>query len=235
MVTEEYWTNLDEKLVSLIKYGHCQLPPISNLDLNSYSERISREANHATFSSLVGSHREFLSVLSVERYLVPKLYEIARDRFGFKGDISDQYHIARRVEAGNQQESYRAHFDSHLFTLVIPLKIPEATFNGSQGELIYLPNARKMPKSEFINIGEKLYWKKFANKKGVRELQANAAVRTANFLDYRPLLFVGNTTFHVNKPVSSGCSDYRLTLLSHFFDPSTSYGIGALLRKIRRR
>ena len=58
---------------------------------------------------------------------------------------------------------------------------------------------------------------------------------TDSFEDYRPLLFIGNTTLHTNKQVTADCSSYRLTLLAHFFDPSPRYGIGNLLRKLRAR
>ena len=34
---------------------------------------------------------------------------------------------------------------------------------------------------------------------------------------------------------SSSCASYRLTLLAHFFDPSSKYGVGGLLRLIRNR
>ena len=58
---------------------------------------------------------------------------------------------------------------------------------------------------------------------------------TDDFLDYSPLLFIGNTTLHTNKQVSLDCSSYRLTLLAHFFDPSPKYGIGSILRALRNR
>ena len=39
---------------------------------------------------------------------------------------------------------------------------------------------------------------------------------TDSFEDYRPLLFISNTTTHTNKQVTADCSSYRLTLLAHF-------------------
>ena len=43
---------------------------------------------------------------------------------------------------------FRAHFDSHLFTLVLPLKIPLSQDLGKSGELVYFPNIRVAPKNE---------------------------------------------------------------------------------------
>jgi hypothetical protein len=176
-----------------------------------------------------------LQELDLEKSLTPKLYEIARDLYGYKGELSNQYHIARRVEPGNSKELYRAHFDSHLFTLVLPLKIPLAQKGGSVGDLIYFPNARRRPKNEFINFLGKAYHKKYASKEGLDDFAVKHNKITDDFHDHCPLLFTGNTTLHTNKQVSSDCSTYRLTLLAHFFDPSPKYGVGGLVRLLRAR
>jgi len=144
-------------------------------------------------------------------------------------------HIARRVEPGNSKEMYRAHFDSHLFTMVLPIKIP-STLNGeSIGELMYFPHARNPPRSEISNFLGKASFKRFANKKGMERLALRQELRVDNFQDYCPLLFIGNTTLHTNRQVSEACSSYRLTLLAHFFDPSPKYGVGSFLRLVRNR
>ena len=64
----------------------------------------------------------FLAQLGVIDILRDKLYEIAKSNFNFMGAKSDQYHIARKISPGESKEAYRAHFDSHLFTLVLPIK-----------------------------------------------------------------------------------------------------------------
>ena len=149
--------------------------------------------------------------------------------------ISNQYHIARRVDPGNSKEMYRAHFDSHLFTIVLPIKIPEAQNGGSIGDLIYFPNARKTPRNEISNAFGKALHKRFASKDGIEVFAKSHSKIVDDFLDYSPLLFVGNTTLHTNKQVSQDCSSYRLTLLAHFFDPSPKYGVGGILRMLRNR
>ena len=67
----------------------------------------------------------YLDNLQVDKHLTPKLFELAKKMFSYKGDLSNQYHVARKVEPGNSKEMFRAHFDSHLFTMVLPIKIPE--------------------------------------------------------------------------------------------------------------
>jgi hypothetical protein len=235
MHKQSYWSGIDLKLVELAKNGYVKLPSLEQFDLNALAININSDINGATFSELCGSHKLFLQNIGLEEYLTPKLFEIARDCLGFTGDISNQYHIARRVEPGNSRELYRSHFDSHLFTMVLPIKIPSAPIGESVGELLYLPRARKPPKTEFGNFLGKAVFKRFANKKRMEQLAMRDDLRVDDFQDYRPLLFVGNTTLHTNRQVSQMCSSYRLTLLAHFFDPSPRYGVGSFLRSIRSR
>lgn len=118
--------------------------------------------------------------------------------------------------------------------MVIPVHIPTLVTNHHAGELIYIANARRQPKSEIENIIGKLWFKLYARKNAIETLVENSKAKTEDFLDYRPMLFIGNTTLHTNRPVQN--SDFfRLTLISHFFDPSPKWGLGSMLSKIRNR
>ena len=235
MDISNYWDDIDVRLEKLVKEGSVKLPPLDFFNLSAIAKNISDDMNGKTFSELCPSHEAFLQELNLEEHLTPKLYEIARNLLGYKGELANQYHIARRVEPGNSKELYRAHFDSHLFTLVLPLKIPLAQKGGSVGDLIYFPNARGRPKNEVSNFLGKVYYKKYASKEGLDDFANNQTKLTDDFQDYSPLLFMGNTTLHTNKGVSIDCSSYRLTLLAHFFDPSPKYGVGGLARLLRAR
>ena len=230
-----YWIDIDERLEELINNGFVKLPSLEGFKLDDFAENISTEMNGSTFVELCSSHDFFLQQLCINQYLTPKLFEIAREILDYRGEISNQYHIARRVEAGNTKEMYRAHFDSHLFTMVLPIKIPNNQDGGSAGDLIYFPKARKMPKSEIRNFIGKIFYKRFASKNGIERFSKNHLKLTDSFQDLRPILFIGNTTLHTNKQVSEDCATYRLTLLAHFFDPSPKYGIGGMLRLLRNR
>ena len=235
MNIEHYWHDIDSRLEQLLEKGFVKLPSLSIFDLDFLANSISDEMGSLTFKELGSAHKNFLDSLSVDKYLNPKLIKIAKDVFNFKGDISNQYHVARKVEPGNSKEMFRAHFDSHLFTMVLPIKIPEITEEGTTGDLIYFPYARKAPSNEISNFIGKAYYKKYASKEGMEKFSSHCQKKVDNFRDYEPLLFIGNTTLHTNYPVSLGCSSYRLTLLAHFFDPSPKYGVGGLLRLIRNR
>ena len=235
MNIEEYWSDIDSRLENLLNDGFVKLPSLRMLDLENISSNISDEMGSLTFKELGLCHKNFLDELAVEKYLTPKLHKIASEVFSYKGDDSNQYHVARKVEPGNAKEMFRAHFDSHLFTMVLPIKIPEISNNGTAGDLIYFPYARKVPGNEITNFIGKAYYKRYASKEGMEKFSSNSSKKIDDFRDYQPLLFVGNTTLHTNYPVSPDCSSYRLTLLAHFFDPSPKYGVGGLLRLIRNR
>lgn len=235
MKIEEYWQDIDTRIEKLVSNGYVKLPTLKNFDLEFFANNISKEMGILTFKEFGPSHKEFLNNLEIDKYLTPKLYELAKKTFKYKGDYSNQYHIARKVEPGNSKEMFRAHFDSHLFTMVLPIKIPDFCEDGTAGDLIYFPQSRKVPKNEITNFIGKTYYKKYASKKGIEKFSLNKNRNVDNFKDYQPLLFIGNTTLHTNFPVSHSCSSYRLTLLAHFFDPSPKYGVGSLLRMIRNR
>ncbi len=232
---KNYWSDLDDRIELLLKDGGVKLPTLKNFDLDSIAEEISLEMGSSTFKELSLAHKKFLDLIKINKYLSPKLFEVAKKVFKYKGNLDSQYNIARRVFPGNTSEQYRVHFDSHLFTVVLPIKIPVSPSNKSIGELVYFLKARSMPKNEIINIIDKIYYKKFASKKGLEKLSVLHTKKIENFKNYEPLLFLGKTTLHSNYSVSSDCSSYRLTLLAHFFDDSPKYGIGNLLRLIRKR
>ena len=235
MGIDNYWSDLEDRLLELVDKGFVKLPSLEQFELENVASAIDHELNGKTFSEGSRSHKNFLDRLGLEKHLTPRLFDIACSRFGYTGEVTNQYHIARRVETGNSKEMYRAHFDSHLFTLVLPIKIPECLGEGTIGDLIYFPNIRENSKSEVTNFMGKAYYKRFASKEGMKTLALTHKQEVDNFRDYKPLLFVGNTTLHTNKQVSIACSSYRLTILAHFFDPSPKYGVGGFLRAIRNR
>ena len=231
---ENYWDCLDDKFDELIENGYVKLPSIAKLDLKQISNRISSQISDKTYTELNDEHKIFIKKLLLEKHLAPKLFDFAQREFGYKGLISNQYHVARSAIPGDKK--YRAHFDSHIFTLVIPLQIPKPkTTNESIGELIYFPNIRVFPKNEFIDFIGKLWTKQYSSQSGIKKLAKKKKMNVNSFRDYEPLLFLGNTVFHANKPIKDNSDSHRLTLLAHYFDPFPKYSVGSLLRKIRFR
>ena len=235
IIIKNYWSDIDQRIEKLCSEGSVKLPSLKGFNLHKVANDISKEMGNTTFKELCLSHKIFLKEIELNKYLVPKLFNLAKNIFKFKGNFSNQYHIARKVEPGNSKEMYRAHFDSHIFTLVLPIKIPKSDVEGESGELIYFPKIRKMPKHEISNLIGKAYYKKYASKQGIDKLSKFKKKKVDNFSEYQPLLFLGKTTLHTNFPVLNKSSSYRLTLLAHFFDDSPKYSIGNLLRSVRKR
>ena len=127
----KYWTGIDDKLKILLKDGAVKLPSLSIFDLDTLSDNISNELGPLTFKEGGLSHRKFLDYLQIDKFLSPKLFNLAKEFFGFRGKLSNQYHIARKVLPGNIKEQFRAHFDSHIFTMVLPIKIPTSSSGQS--------------------------------------------------------------------------------------------------------
>ena len=231
---ENYWGYLDDKFDELITKGYIKFPSIENLDLAQIDKKISGEVSDKTFTEIGPEHKKFIDQLLIDKYLVPKLYDFAKKNFGYKGLISNQYHISRNVIQGDQK--YRAHFDSHMFTLVIPIRIPKPKEKGDTiGELVFFSNARSFPKNPLSDFLGKVWFRQYSSKAGMKRLSRRKNININSFLDYEPLLFLGNTVFHSNQPVSLDSDGHRLTLLAHYFDPFPNYSIGSLLRKIRPR
>ena len=193
------------------------------------------QINSKSYAENLPANLKFLDQVGISRFLAPALAESAKKYFNVSCKVNDIYNVCRLVRPGDTSEGYRGHFDSHLFTLVTPINIPEYPETDDIGQLYFFPNARKMPKYEFQNIVGKIAFKRYNSRSGFEALANKTDRITETFRDYRPILFVGNTTFHGNAPLNSGSQFNRMTILTHFFDPSPKYGIGNLMRLLRRR
>ncbi len=237
MIQKKYSDVLTSSVINnLLSNGYVKLPSLRDyIDLDLVSSFLISEIGDKTFTSLSPSHEKLIDSLGLRSDFAIKLHKIAREKFLFKGGVEDQYHISRYVIPGNPKECFRAHFDSHIFTLVLPLLIPTNPNELSSGELLFKAEARRYPKSEFENFLTKLYFKRYANERASRKFVNSGYYSVEKFINMEPLLFLGLTSLHTNAPVAFSNSNPRLTCLAHYFDPSPQFGIGKVLRSIRRR
>ena len=235
LMSKLYKFNVDEVCDNIFTTGYGYLPSIKGLiDEYKIAEQAMNEIKDKTYSTNNKAHLKLMELMELET-LFEKFYERAIQDLKVKINKDDRYYVARKVNPGQSSEKYRAHFDSHLLTIVLPVKIPLAEGEGNErGELKAVPNARKFPKAELKNIIQKAYWKKYASEEGFITLSQRMKVITEYFDDYRPLAFMGITTLHGNNYVSDKAQQ-RLTFLCHLYDPSPRYGIGMILRKLRGR
>jgi len=231
--------NLTDELINnqklLIKNGYYKFESILNygIDLRSNYINILNEFKSNSYSTDIKTSYSLLKMLNINDDFNSILYNIAKSEFNYKGKASNTYIVTRLVRSGDMSESYRGHFDSHLFTLIIPVNIPIDKNNRGSGELVFFPKIRKHPKYEITNILIKIFFKLFSTKISYNLLNLYANNIENDFSDYSPLLFLGNTTFHLNKELYG--KEHRVTILMHFFDPSPSFSISSFIRKLRNR
>jgi hypothetical protein len=231
-----YCDNLDFYLEQLPRVGAVKLPSVKDASWRSRTyDQCMKELGVKSYGENLQANLEFLRHSSIITDLLPKLVELAKQQLNVNVSPNDVYNVCRLVRPGDASEGYRGHFDSHLFTLVTPLNIPNFSNVRNGGQLHYFPMARKQPRNEIQNIFGKVAYKRYNSETGFEKLATKTVRKIDDFQDYCPLLFMGNTTFHGNSPIQANSTENRMTILTHFFDPSPRYGLGAVMRKIRRR
>lgn len=230
-----YWRQAAEKLPELLEHGYIKLDSMPLGLLENYCYKIESEMNGTAFKELGIAHSRMLKDFGIHSHLVPKLYTFAREHYGYTGALEDQYHVARLIRGHDSVEAYRTHFDSHLFTLVMPFNIPETLNAEESGGLYFIPKARRSGGGEITNLLQKIYFKKYSGRSGQKAMSIRDRYTMESFADMRPLLFAGTTTLHGNFPLAISQTDSRLTVLAHFFDPAGGLGIGNVLRLLRSR
>jgi len=231
--------NFKEQLInnqkSLINNGFIKFHSLlkQEINLRSHYNNITNEFTTNSYSTGIKSSNQLLKELNIDEEFKNILYRIAKFEYGYEGNPNSSYIVTRLVRSGDLSESYRGHFDSHLFTLVIPVNIPICDENTSSGGLVFFPKIRNQPKSEYKNIILKIFYKLFSTKTTFKLLTFFAKKIENDFSDYCPLLFIGNTTYHLNRELLG--SEHRVTILCHFFDPSPSVSISKFIRKFRNR
>jgi len=222
-------TNNDIEL--LISQGYVKLPSLRSIEDPS---EIINAKHSSTYTSGSEFQKRYHEIIDLNK-ITNQLSEIAFSKFNIKVDKTDVYKILRVVQSSNIKESYRMHFDSHLFTLVTPVVIPKISSSES-GQLITFPNLRVEPISNIYNFVSKLFYKFFfQGKKNIIKLSKTNKTVEFDFSDNVPILFLGRSTLHGSRGFDKITEGIRITMLTHFFDPSPKYGIGNLIRLIRNR
>lgn len=217
----------------LFNKGYVELPQYKFDGPTKEFENISEKLTK-TYNSNTDFHDKYIQKHNIKTILRDQLQKLSKGYLNIDVDKDDIYTISRIVKSFEGLESYRGHFDSHLFTLVTPVVIPKAN-DSESGQLILFPKIRKEPKLEILNILGKLRYKIFyGNKKGFDNLISKNKHVELDFTNLNPVLFLGRQSFHGNRSFAKLPDGIRITLLTHFFDPN-SKGIGSILRKLRNR
>ncbi len=226
--------DLSEKLSQLLLNGYCFLPELTCLKASEYKKTLT-ENKEKLYEENNSLHLQYLEDYRIHEEVMPALADLATDILLNVKHLNDLYKVTRIINNNDSKEAYRAHFDSHLFTLVTPINIPHDPQSIYNGELILFNKIRKEPANEFENIFGKIKFKKYCGKDGVENLQKNSAYKILNLVDRTPVLFLGRQCLHCNLPLAASFKQPRVTFLTHFFDVSPVFSIGNLNRKLRGR
>ena len=152
-----------------------------------------------------------------------------KDRVSAQGISWNQILVCRVVEGGSK-EKYRTHLDSHVYTIVVPLLMPEGD-EKNRGQLYVIPNYRKQPKSEISNFITKAMAGKYRGEGNYNKVAALPTYQEIEMKFGQFLVFNGMRSLHGNK--ANDAVAKRITLISHFADPFP-IGIGSFLRFARK-
>jgi hypothetical protein len=219
----------NQQINDLLTNGYAFLPQLVCDKIDFSTEKI----GDFTYNQDSQLSKEFLNSFDFKE-LKSQLADLAKQSLNINVNENDTYSITRFLKSYDNLESYRGHFDSHVFTIVTPVKIPE-TNSQESGQLIVFPKIRKNPANEFINFYEKLKFNLlYGEVKGYKKLMKKSKFVEFDFKDKSSLIFLGRQSFHGNRSFAKAPNGERITILTHFFDPNKK-GIGGLLRKIRNR
>jgi hypothetical protein len=223
-------TNQEQQL---FENGFVELPQLK-FDDSIDNIRKEFESLNKTYNSDTDFHKKYLEKHKIKTSFRDVLVDFSKKYLNITPDKDDIYTISRLVQSYDNLESYRGHFDSHIFTLVTPVIIPSLN-DPESGQLIVFPKIRKEPSSELSNVLGKLKFNLlYSSKKGFQNLMDKNVFCEFDFNNLNPILFLGRQCFHGNRSFAKAPNGIRVTLLTHFFDPN-SKGLGSLLRKLRNR
>lgn len=154
--------------------------------------------------------------------LIHRLYGKARTKPATGQSL---YQVLRCLKGqSGMPHSYFFHFDSYVVTVLLPIIIPTV---AQAGDLIMIPNTRKIRSTYVRNILDKLV---IDNKLTQRFLKRAYGKKQLGFVQVKLVpgnlyMFWGYRTLHANEP--SDPAHIRATALYHFGDPH----VGSSLRK----
>jgi hypothetical protein len=226
--------SISEKLSELLLNGYCFVPELTCTKASTYTMALTKKSGKF-YEENNNLHLEYLKEYSIIEEMMPALANFANRHITRRMPLDDVYKVTRVITNIASQEAYRSHFDSHLFTLVTPINIPQDAQSINNGELILFNKIRKEPSNELLNLYGKIKFKKYYGKTGAESLQQKANFKIINLADKIPVLFLGRQCLHYNLPLAPSTTEARVTFLTHFFDISPAFGIGNLNRIFRGR
>ena len=121
-----------------------------------------------------------------------------------------------RVVKQKSSEKYRTHYDSHMYTLVVPIQTSNEK-DILKGQLYLAPNSRKQPKVDIINFIQKVLAFRWRGEAGYAKLEASSKIRLFDLQFGEAILFNGSRSLHGN--LANESQETRVTMITHMADP----------------
>ncbi len=177
-------------------------------------------------AAVAGTAFDALSRSEEFRSLMRRIYEVGT---GQAPPEVDFYQVLRCLTGrSGTRHALNFHYDSYLVTALIPVDIPTT---GKTGDLVMLPNTRRIRKSYYANIFDKLL---LDNRLSQSLLKALMALRLLPLVRIRPVpgniyFFWGYRSIHTNEACDP--DKVRATALFHYANPHAADRLSAKLRR----
>jgi hypothetical protein len=153
------------------------------------------------------------------RAIVREVYERGTGR---KAPEQDFYQVLRCLTgATGRRHSYLFHYDSYVVTVLIPIEIPTT---GQPGDLLMLPNTRRIRRTYARNVVDKIILDNPLSQFLLRRLTIANIIRPTRIkmVPGNAYFFWGYRSVHTNEPCDA--DRVRATALFHFANPHARKG-----------
>lgn len=125
------------------------------------------------------------------------------------------YQVLRCLTGSDiRRDSYLFHYDSYAITALLPLEIPTS---GQRGDLLLLPNTRRVRSSYLANVVDKLLLDNPVSQWLLRRRVSAPLMKRISMEPGSLYLFWGYRSIHTNESVDA--DEVRATALYHYADP----------------
>lgn len=188
----------------------------------------SNGGEYVVFTGLEAVRGTFLEMLSSSPEFIHACKAIYENGTGNAAPTVPFYQVLRCLSGRTgDKESFIFHYDSYVLTALIPVIIPT---EGKRGDLIMFPNTRKIRKSYFRNLIDKVL---LDNK--LTQVLLNKFTTSGSLQATRVRMSPGNAYFfwgcrsiHANEACDH--ENIRATALFHYVDPHESSWLRGALR-----
>jgi hypothetical protein len=146
--------------------------------------------------------------------MIEKVYECGTGR---KAPKQEFYQVLRCLSGNSaRRHSYLFHYDSYVVTVLIPIEIPTA---GMSGDLLMLPNTRKVRNTYAANVIDKIILDNPLSQALLKYLTRKNVIRLTRIkmVPGNAYFFWGYRSVHTNEPCDA--ERIRATALFHFANP----------------